>query len=184
MIVVLLLSGCGGNKMNAPIARNLLTGNPQLALEKSDLEILKITQTSGSEAVVETNLKAAFRVERANGLWVIREVRLGHDQWEKVSDIEEALRRIKTEDTRTMLDLLAEAILRYRDANGRMPVFDNYVILSDMLSPKFITPLIRLDSWRRPLEAEAKDPDTILLRSAGPDGLSRTSDDIQRTVHP
>jgi hypothetical protein len=34
------------------------------------------------------------------------------------------------------------------------------------------------------LEAESMDPDTILLRSVGPDGLSRSSDDILRTVHP
>jgi hypothetical protein len=184
MIAVLLLSGCSGNKINVPLARNLIVGSPQAALQKSDLQILKISQPSGSEAIVETNLKAAFRIERTADHWVIREVRLGHGQWEKVSDLEEALARLKTEDTRRMLDLLANAILKYRDANGKMPTFNSYVTLTDLLSPKFLTPLIRLDSWQRPLEAESMDPDTILLRSVGPDGLSRSSDDILRTVHP
>lgn len=170
--------------MNVPMARNLILDSPQAALQQSDLEILKVSQPSGSEAIVETNLRAAFRIEKMAGQWIIREVRLGHGQWEKVSELKEAVERVKTEETLRRLDLLADAILRYRDANGRMPAFDSYVALSDLLSPRFLTPLIRLDSWSRPLEAETTAPDSILLRSVGPDGLSRTSDDIQRPVHP
>jgi hypothetical protein len=178
---VLLLSACGGRNLNNSVARNLIISIPQEALEKEDVEVVKISQTSGSEAIVETRLKTAFRLEKVRGKWEVREVRLGHDQWEKVGNLKQALEIVRIEETKKMLTRIADSILAYKQANGSLPEFKNYISLSDALSPKFMTPLIRLDAWRRPLGAERTNK-SIILWSIGPDGKAGTDDDIRKIV--
>ncbi|HTY62743.1 MAG TPA: hypothetical protein VMG30_10845 [Acidobacteriota bacterium] len=182
LLCVLLTAGCGGRSISNTHARDAILEQPQSALEKEDVAVVKIIQVSGSEAIAETQLKTAFRLEKVNGKWVVREVRIGHNQWEKVDNLGKALSAVKTEDTRKMLDQIAEGIRKYREADGNLPPFKDYIALSDLLTPKYLTPLIRLDSWGQPLEATHPDPNTILLRSAGPDGRFGTPDDIRSTV--
>jgi hypothetical protein len=81
-----------------------------------------------------------------------------------------------------MLEQIAEAVLKYKNANNSLPVFRDYISLSDLLSPKYLTPLIRLDAWGRPLGAERSDGNTIVVWSAGPDGKHGTVDDIRETI--
>lgn len=182
LISFLLLTACGSRKMNTHIARDLIMEIPRDALEQSDVEVMSITQVSGTEAIAETRVKTAFRFERVRGKWVVREIRLGHGQWEKVDNFGQALERVKIEETGEMLDRIAEATRRYREANGALPSFNDYVGLSDQLSPTFLTPLMRLDSWRRPFLAERIQSKSVVIRSAGPDGRYFTNDDITRTV--
>ncbi len=181
LILALSLTACGGRSMNKHLARDLIGEIPQETLKKKDVEVVGITQTSGSEAIVETTLKTAFRLEKNRGVWVVREVRLGHGQWEKVDNFVRTLEEIKAAETREMLGRIAEAIGKYRESNGTLPAFKDYVSLSDALAPKYLTPLIRLDAWRRPLQAERTGPDSIVIRSAGSDGKFGTKDDIIRT---
>lgn len=184
LTAALLFMGCGGSHMNARLARKLIADNPQSLLNKKDVEVVRIIQPSGSEAIAETTLRTAFRFQKVGDRWEVKEIRIGHGQWEKIDNLEQALARVKIDKTRKMLDRIAEAILRYRKSNGKLPVFKDYVSLSDLLSPKYLTPLIRLDAWRRPLAAKNTDSGTILLSSAGPDGKPGTGDDIFKTVHP
>jgi len=181
-IFILLLTACGGGELAKHTAQNLIVDIPEESLKKEDVDIVSVTQVSGSEAIVQTRLKTAFRLERVRGKWVVREVCLGHGQWEKVNDLIQTLDFVRAEETRKMLDTIAEAIEKYRSENGRLPVFKDYVALSDLLSPKYMTPLIRLDGWRRPFESELRDPNTIVIRSAGPDGKYNTTDDIVKTI--
>jgi hypothetical protein len=181
LISILVLTACGGRELGTNTARNLIIDIPEESLQKEDVDVVNVTQVSGSEAVVETRLKTAFRLERVRGKWLVREVRLGQRQWEKVSDLIQTLDFVKAEETRKMLDTIAEAIERYRRENSSLPVFKDYIALSDFLSPKYLTPLIRLDAWRRPFEAELRS-NTIVIRSAGPDGKYGTTDDIVRTI--
>jgi hypothetical protein len=178
----MLLTACGGRTITANLARDSIADFSREALEKQDVDVVKVIQVSGSEAIVETRLTAAFRFEKVGGQWVVREVRLGHGQWEKVSNLLQALEAVRIEETRKSLDRIAEAILKFREINGSLPPFKDYVSLSDLLSPAYLTPLIRLDAWRQPLAAEHLDANTILLLSAGPDGKFGTRDDIRRTV--
>jgi hypothetical protein len=182
LIAILLLTGCGGRRLEKGTARNLIIDIPEENLKKEDVDVVNVTQVSGSEAVVETQLNAAFRMERVRGKWIVREVRLGHGQWEKVHDLIQTLNFVKVEETREMMDTIAEAIEKYRRENGSLPVFKDYVGLSDLLSPTYMTPLIRLDAWRRPFEVEIRSSNTIVLRSAGPDGKYGTMDDIVKTI--
>jgi len=178
---LLLTAGCGARSMNRDLARDLIIQVPGETLEKEDIEVVRVTQVGGSEAIAQTNVKAAFRLEKVRGNWVVREVRLGHGQWEKVNNLVETLETVRRQETQEMLDRIAEAIRKYQEANGALPVFSDYIGLSDLLSPRYLTPLIRLDSWRHPLGAE-RTPASVVLRSAGPDGQFGTKDDILRTV--
>ena len=157
---------------------------PQEVLEKEDVEVVKITHVGGTEAIAETQLKTAFRFEKVGDEWIVREVRIGHGQWAKISNLSQALEAVRIEETRSMLERIAEAILKYQKANDSLPVFEDYISLSDLLSPNYLTPLIRLDSWRRPLGAELTDGNTIIVWSAGSDGKHGTGDDIRRAIPP
>jgi hypothetical protein len=180
----LLLTACGGRTLSKNHAQDLILRLPEQALQKEDVEVVYLRQVSGSEAIAETRLNAAFRLEKTGGDWIVREVRLGHGQWEKVSNLLQTLEAVKTAETCQMLERIVEAIRKYREANGSLPAFDDYVSLSDLLSPKFLIPLIRLDSWRNALAAEHRDSTSILIRSAGPDAKHGTKDDIVRNFPP
>jgi len=182
LIVGLLFTACGGKKISVDHAREAIIDLPQEVVKKEDVEVAKVNQVGGSEAIVETRLKTAFRLEKVNEHWIVREVRIGHGQWENVAGLLQVLEATKSEETRKMLDRIAEAIRKYQESNGSMPVFRNYVELSDALSPSYLTPLIRLDAWRRPLEAKSLDAKTIQLISAGSDGEFGSSDDIRLTI--
>lgn len=182
LILILLMTACGRRNMSPHLAQELIMEIPKDTLEKKDIEVLSVTQLSKSEAIAESKVHAAFRFEKVGNNWEVREIRLGHGQWEKVSDLGQALERVKIEETGEMLDRVVEAVRKYRNANGVLPSFKDYIGLSDQLSPNFLTPLIRLDSWRRPLWAERTGQNSVVVRSAGPDGRFFTSDDIIRTI--
>jgi hypothetical protein len=184
LTAILILTACGGRKINANIAADAIMAIQGESFEKKDVSVVAVSQTSSSQAIVETKLNAAFRLEKVQNKWVVREVRLGRGQWEKASNFEQALEMVRIEETRKMLDRIAEAILKYRESKGSMPVFKDYVSLSDLLSPMYLDPLIRLDAWRRPLEAITRNSNSILLQSSGSDGQHGTVDDIKKLVSP
>jgi len=184
LICIALLAACGGRSISHKAARNLIVDLPREALEKEDVEVIKMTHVGGTEAIAETRLKTAFRFEKVGNEWVIREVRIGHGQWAKIDNLTRALEAVRIEETRNMLGQIAEAVLKYHSANNSMPVFEDYISLSDLLSPRYLTPLIRLDAWRNPLGAARPDGDTVVVWSAGPDREHGTADDIRRTITP
>ena len=181
LAIPLLLPACGGRKMNDNLARSLIISMNSNTMNESDVEIVKVQQASASEAIAETRASVAFRFEKNGNAWLVREMRIGHGQWENVGNIERALIQVKTEETKELFARIDEAIQKYRAENKRFPVFKDYIDLSDQLSPKYLTPLIRLDAWQRPLEASTSDTN-ILLNSAGPDGIMGSSDDIKLTI--
>ena len=182
MICILLLAACGPRSITNNVARDRIREIPVGPLEDEDVEVLKVTRIGGSEAIAETRLKTAFRIEKVDNQWVVREVRIGHGQWEKITNLSSALEALKIDETKQMLDSIATAIRKYQATTGKLPVFKDYIALSDQLSPGYLTPLIRLDSWRQPLGAERANENTIILKSAGPDCRFETSDDIRKSV--
>ncbi|MBN1567053.1 MAG: hypothetical protein JXA73_04345 [Acidobacteria bacterium] len=182
LCLILLFTGCASRSINNNVARDRIVRMPQIILEKEDVEVLKVTRIGGSEAIAETRLKTAFRIEKAKGEWVVREVRIGHGQWEKIDNLAAALESVKIDETKQMLEQIAEAIRKYQGTTGSLPVFRDYITLTDQLSPKYLTPLIRLDSWRHPLWAERLSSGDIVVQSAGPDRRLGTKDDVLRTI--
>jgi hypothetical protein len=183
-ILILFLNGCGGHNISTGKAQKVIIELPQKILEKEDVEVVDIIQPTNASAVAETLVKAGFRLQKKDGEWTVREVRIGHGQWEKIENLSEALKRVKTAETRLMLDRIANAVREYYKATGNMPQFTDYVKLSDILAPRYLDPLIRLDSWENPLQAKTLDSGNILVVSAGPDGRFATEDDLSITVAP
>jgi hypothetical protein len=175
----LFLTGCGARSLNKKTARDVIADLDGDAFQKESVYIDSVKQTGQRDAVAEATLHAAFRFEKVDGKWVIREVRLGKRPWEKLDDILRALEQVKTEQTRKLLEEVAAAIEKYREANGALPDFHDYVSLSDALSPKYMNPLIREDAWNNPLAASRSAPAAVRLLSAGPDGKIGTPDDIE-----
>jgi len=174
-------AACGGRAISKKTAQDLIVQPPLGLLSKEEVYIESVSQTGQRDAIVEASLHAAFRFEKADGKWVIREVRLGKRPWESVDSILRALDQVKGEDTRKLLDQVVAAVDRYRAKRGTLPEFRDYVALSDALFPAYMTPLIRLDAWQNPLAAYRIGPSSIKLLSAGPDGKPGTSDDIELT---
>ncbi len=188
LVVPLMLTAaaCGGRSVTRGSAEKLLTSLPSGILDNEDVKVHSVSQTSASSALVETTVRAAFRMEKVKGDWVIREVRIGNHQWESIENFVAALNRVKTEQTQRILETVAAALARYKEKNGRLPAFDDYTDLSDALYPDYMTEIYRLDAWRQPLKASREGTDTIRLASAGPDGKFDSADDIVliRTFSP
>ena len=189
-LLILMLWGvttaCGGRAVNRSSAQKLLVSLPAGILEKEDVEILSVSQTGGRDAIIETSVRTAFKIEKVKGEWVVREIRVGNSQWERLEDLEAALDRVKAERTRRTLDEIAAALDRYREKNGHLPEFRDYVSLSDQLHPGYLGSAVRLDAWLRPLGASRQDDRTVRLISAGADARFDTPDDIvvTRTYAP
>lgn len=184
ILFILLFSACGGHRFTADDARDAITSGPQDILEKEDIDVVYVNQTGKTTAVAESRVKTAFLLRKVDDEWVVREMRIGHGQWEKIDNLTMALNRVKTEETRVFLDSIADSIRKYKEANGSLPKFKDYVDLSDILAPEYMESLIRLDSWRNPLRATLLDSNTVLVVSAGPDGRFSTDDDISITINP
>ena len=184
VLMILFLTGCGGHKISTGDIQKAVASSPQGVLEKEDIDVVDVTQTSGAEAVAETRVKTAFRLRKENGEWKAHEVRIGHGQWERIDNLKGTLNRVKAEETAALLDSMAGAVREFRKETGRLPSFNDYIALSDMLTPRYQKSLIRLDAWRQPLRAESPAPGSIRISSAGPDGRFGTADDIARTVTP
>ena len=176
--LMFLFGACGGRTVTRSSAEKLLVSLPSGILDDEDVKVLSVNQVSSGTAVVETTLRAAFRMEKVQGDWVIREVRLGNHQWESLDNLMAALDRIKTEKARQMLETVSAALARYTQKNGHLPAFDDYVDLSDALYPNYMPEAFRLDPWRQPLRAFREGLDRVKLISSGPDGKPDTSDDI------
>lgn len=179
LLPLLVLTACGGRAINKKNAQDIIAGQGLFTEKTIDIE--SVSQTGSAEAIVRAKLPAAFRLQKVHGKWEMREVRVGNGQWEKVENFVAALNRIKAEETTAMLNEVAVAIDRYRAKNGRLPDFKDYVALSDVLTPDYLQPLIRLDAWQNPLIAIRTAPVSLLLLSAGPDGKVGTPDDIVLT---
>ncbi|HYK89377.1 MAG TPA: type II secretion system protein GspG [Acidobacteriota bacterium] len=178
VLLLLFLTACGGRSLNKNVAQDLVAQLSSDTLHKEDVYIESVTQTGERSAIVEAKLQTAFRFEKIHGRWVIKEVRVGRAQWQSLDEFQRALDSIKTEDTKKLLEKVAEAIEMYRKKNGGLPAFTDFVSLTNVLNPDYLTPLVRLDAWQHPLTAERIGSDGVRLMSAGRDGKLGTSDDI------
>ena len=73
---------------------------------------------------------------------------------------------------------LAIGIESYRQRNGASPNATDIVGLTNILHPTYMTDLIRLDAWGRPIRYEVVGT-SFRLVSDGADGVRGTPDDLQ-----
>lgn len=146
----------------------------------SDAVRVKSASSLGNSAVVVAQVETAFRFVKENDKWRIAEIRTGDRNWEDVNSLLRALNAEKTSRVRAELETIATALEAFKRDRGSYIESKSEAQLVDLLSPRYLAQVIRVDAWHQPYEYEGSR-NSFVLRSAGPDGKSNTADDITRT---
>lgn len=173
---VLLWTGCAGRTKATKLAMNLLHGTSFESLSRY-IEFTSFSPT-GNSAIAEGTVTTAFRFEKENGRWALKEVRLGEWQWENVQDLKEALDNIKARHTRQDMQEILHAAAKYAAQKGTYPVASDFIDLIDKLTPDYLKRVIRLDGWHNEFRMRMENGKVMLI-SDGPDGMPDTPDDIR-----
>jgi hypothetical protein len=144
----------------------------------SDAVRVKSISSFGDAYVVVAQVETAFRVVKGeNDKWRVAEIRTGDRRWEDVDMLVRALNAEKTSRVRAELETIATALESYRREHGAYVEAKTEGTLIDHLNPRYLARIIRVDPWHTPYEYEGTRT-AFVLRSMGPDGKSKTSDDI------
>src|SRR6202158_377183 len=147
----------------------------------SDAVRIKDISSAGNSAVVVAQVEAAFRLVKGdNGKWRVAEIRTGDRRWEDVDMLMKALNVEKTALARAELESIATALEFYRRERGSYVEAKSEARLVDLLNPRYLNRVIRVDPWHQAYEYEGTR-NGFTLRSAGPDGKPNTSDDVTVT---
>jgi hypothetical protein len=186
LLLPVFLTACGGRMINKKTARDAIVGIIPEGLDPDEVDVDSVSQIGSKDAVVETRLKVAFKLEHVQGRWVVREIRVGDRPWEPFDQILKALDQVKVAETRRLLEEASKSIAAYVRDKGRVPEFQGFVALSDALYPGYLKNIIRNDAWQRPFAAVLAGPNRIRMYSMGLDGQAGTADDIElaRTYEP
>jgi hypothetical protein len=149
-----------------------------MGLDKPDNVHIKSISRTGSDAIVEAQFDAAFRLTSdKDGKWQAVEVRTGDRKWESIELIQTAIKKEKSLRTSADLRTLATALEAYRREKGSYVQAGTCSALIDNLSPKYLGSVIRLDAWSHELDYKGVLA-SYRLASLGPDGKAGTGDDI------
>jgi len=159
------------------MAESINKAIPPLKLKATELEIIE-TRESGNSLVAEVKVKTALKFVKEKGRWKLEEVRLADRRWEKISHILAVLDQKRTQTTMKSLGALTEAIQLYRAEQGYVPQVTDFRALMDLLAPRFLSRVIRLDSWSNPFLYSSYSSSDYKLSSAGADGAEGSNDDI------
>ena len=133
--------------------------------------------SSDASALITSLVQLDFRLVREQQGWQVASVKPGNRDWIDLRAISAAVDQLKRSTAANELSLIAEALDKYRHERGFYVVSDKESVLVDHLSPRYLTPVIRLDPWHRPYQYEGQQTQ-YSLRSLGPDGKPNTGDDI------
>ena len=181
VLPVLLLAGCGAasHKLSQDKVKEKIQELGLVELKGKQVEIENISQTAGSQAVAEVNLKLALKFSKAEGKdWQIDAVRLGDRNWVEIKAFLAALNEVRARETRENLQKLFDGLRKFREKTGKYPQSQNIVKLTDILFPAYMSEIIRYDGWNQELIFNSLNPDSFELLSVGADGVRGTADDI------
>ena len=145
----------------------------------SDAVRVKSISSMGDSAVVVAQVETAFRLVNENDKWRVAEIRTGDRRWEDLDLLVRALNAEKTSRVRAELETIATALEAFKRERGAYVESTSETQLIDFLNPRYLSRVIRLDTWHQPYEYEGTRT-SYVLRSAGPDGKPATADDIVR----
>lgn len=144
----------------------------------SDAVRIKDIDAMGNSAVVTAQVETAFRfIKGDKDRWRIAEIRTGDRRWEDLDMLMRALNAEKSARARAELELIAAALEFYKRERGTYLESKSEAAIVDLLNPRYLAKIIRVDPWHQPYEYEGTR-DSFVLRSAGPDGKVDTPDDI------
>ncbi len=150
---------------------------PSDAIRIQEVLPLVIPMGTQSSSVVVAWLRVEARLVNGNKGWQVTELRTGKHDWANLGALIAAVNELKRDRARTELGLIASALKSFRQDRGSYVVSDNQAVVIDYLNPRYLPRIIRVDPWHRPYKYLGES-DRFTLRSAGPDGIENTPDDI------
>lgn len=133
--------------------------------------------SSDASALITALVQMDFRFARGQRGWEVASIKSANRDWMDIRGISAAVDQLKHTTAANELQLIAQALDNYRRDRGAYVVADKESVLIDHLSPRYLTPVIRLDPWSRPYQYDGEQT-RYSLRSLGPDGKPNTPDDI------
>ena len=133
--------------------------------------------SSDASALITALVDLDFRFARDGRGWQVTSIKSGNRDWVDVRGLSDAVDQLKRSTATNEMSMIAQALDKYRQDRGFYVVSDKASVLIDHLSPRYLTPIIRLDPWHRPYEYDGQQTQ-YSLRSLGPDGKPNTGDDI------
>jgi Type II secretion system (T2SS), protein G len=163
-------------------ARCLVAELLGIQLPSDDVRIREISSFglslgAESSALVTALVQVDFRFAREARRWSVVELRSGNRDWVNVTGLPAAMDQVKRTEAANELLTVAKALGDFHRDRGYFVVSKSESVLIDHLSPKYLARVIRIDPWHRPYHYEGQQ-DRYSLRSAGPDGIANTEDDI------
>jgi hypothetical protein len=151
---------------------------PSDAVRIKKVSLLDVPLVSHPSALVVAVVRVELRLvnDGKNG-WRVSELRSGNRDWANLETITGAVNEVKRKRGEAELASIAKALEAFRIEHGFYVASDKQPTLIDYLSPRYLSPIIRLDPWHRPYQYQGEG-DHFTLRSTGPDGKENTADDI------
>jgi len=180
LMIAGISGGCSGARLSHDDARKQIAEIGNSSLVPDSIHIQRIVSQTDKEAIAETSVAMAFEFQRAKSSdpWHIAAVRMGDRDWVGVAEIVAAVNDSRKRTTLESFQKLAIGIESYRQRNGASPNATVIVGLTNILHPTYMTDLIRLDAWGRPIRYEVVGT-SFRLVSDGADGVRGTPDDLQ-----
>ncbi|HET9130051.1 MAG TPA: type II secretion system protein GspG [Terriglobia bacterium] len=175
-----MATGCSSARLSHDEARRQIAEIGNSSLVPDSIHIQRIVSQTEKDAIAETSIAMAFEFQRAKSSdpWHISAVRMGDRDWVGVAEIIAAVNESRKRTTLESFQKLARGIEAYRQQNGTSPNATDIVSLTNILHPTYMTDLVRLDAWGRPIRYEVTGASFRLL-SDGADGIRGTADDLQ-----
>jgi len=164
-------------ELRARDARNAIAEG--LGFDKPDgVRVKSISAAAGNDAVAEATIEAGFHLKQdKDGKWKAVEIRTGDRRWESIELIQTAVRKEKALRTTADLRAIATALEAFKRERGHYVAAENSAGLVDLLTPRYLPMIIRIDAWSNNLEYKGTTSG-YRLASSGPDGKPSTGDDI------
>lgn len=150
---------------------------PSDAIRIQEVSPAPIPLASQGSATVVAWVRVDARLLNDKKGWRVTELRAGNRDWATLDPLVAAVNQEKRDRAHAELDLMAQALDRFRKERGFYVVSDSQVVAMDHLSPRYLAQVIRVDPWHQPYKYQG-DRDHFTLRSAGPDGKADTPDDL------
>ena len=175
-LLLLITLACGKSleKQTEQQVRTLAGAN----WDADQVRVTNVRQKTGGHAIADVTVTTAVTLRQENGRWLLDEIRLDDQWWEKIDRIVAAIQASRTSETDTQMNEIRQSIDQYREAHGHPPQTSSFVTLIDELNPRFLDSVIRLDGWRSPYAYRSVGPEGYVLTSPGPDRKLGTADDI------
>src|SRR4051812_39271047 len=149
-------ASCSSARLSHDEARKQIAEIGNSSLVPDSIHIQRIVSQTDRNAIAETSVAMAFEFQRAKSSdpWHISAVRMGDRDWVGVAEIIAAVNESRRRTTLESFQKLVIGIEAYRQRNGASPSATDIVGLTNILHPTYMTDLIRLDAWGRPIRYE------------------------------